>query len=1034
MKLRKKMFLQWGLALVGSCCFCLYVTPVNAGYVTVKATHGPEIPNCNVLVSSAITISNAPDNVVVTGINVQISGYHFSPKDLEIALKRDGNSSLGQLLWNREGSSFCDGGAWIYSKYISGITTFNGYKVNATWREWAVDHVCCSAWCDSQNPCPYAEGWTPAWEMTIFYEVDSDGDGIPDNADADDDGDGMPDIWETTYGLNLNSNDADEDKDGDGLTNLEEYHIGSRPDKADTDSDGMPDGWEIANWLWPTDPLDAAWDQDDDDLISIQEFTWKTDPNKADTDGDGIPDGFEARYPNILHPLKSYDAAVDFDGDALTNLQEYQYHTEPGNRDTDGDGLPDGWEVQYGFNPLSPPNLPLSAKDGVSDSDFDGLTAMDEYNRGTNPLDNDTDSDLMSDGWEVSNTLNPLVYDSHLDPDSDGRNNLVEYQQGTNPRVREYVITVTVGSNGSVTPSSTWVIYGESKTFTLTPQIGYHIASVTGCGGTLLGNTYTTGAIIGNCTVSATFAINTYTVTPSAGANGSISPAMPQSVTHESTTAFTVTPNSGYHIASVAGCGGTLSGNTYTTGAITGNCTVSASFTDITPPTGTITINGGAAYTNSTSVTLTQSCSDASGCAQMQFSNDNATWSVPVSYATTTNGTLSSGDGTKTVYAKLQDNAGNWSTAFSASITLDTIAPTGTISVNGGAIYATSTAVTLNLTATDANGVSQMQFSNDNVIWSTPEAYEASKAWTLTDGDGAKTVYAKFKDAAGNWSTAYSDTIILDTALPTGTITINGGAGTTTSAAVTLSLACSDANGCSQMQLSNDNVTWSTPQAYATSKSWTLTAGNGEKTVYVRFNDAAGNSSIAYSDTIIASYTYTITVLSGAGGTISPSGILTVNDGASQTFTITPDANYAITDVLVDGSSVGAISTYALANITANHTITAAFGPLSDWAVTPASLSFGNVLLFRTRTLSETMNNAGAADLIVSNVQIVGANAAMFQVTNWTGARTIAPGASSSLSIVFRPTSRGLKSAMLRITTDDLDTPIVEVPLSGYGI
>jgi len=90
--------------------------------------------------------------------------------------------------------------------------------------------------------------------------------------------------------------------------------------------------------------------------------------------------------------------------------------------------------------------------------------------------------------------------------------------------------------------------------------------------------------------------------------------------------------------------------------------------------------------------------------------------------------------------------------------------------------------------------------------------------------------------------------------------------------------------------------------------------------------------------------------------------------------------------------------------------------------------------VFPHPTLSETMNNAGAADLIVSNVEIIGANATMFTVTNWTGARTIAPGGSSSLSIVFRPTSRGLKTATLRITSNDPDTPVVEVPLSGYGI
>lgn len=76
----------------------------------------------------------------------------------------------------------------------------------------------------------------------------------------------------------------------------------------------------------------------------------------------------------------------------------------------------------------------------------------------------------------------------------------------------------------------------------------------------------------------------TYTVTPSAGANGSISPNTPQTINSGSTTQFTVTPNSGY-TASVGGtCGGSLVGTTYTTNAITANCTVAATFADITAP------------------------------------------------------------------------------------------------------------------------------------------------------------------------------------------------------------------------------------------------------------------------------------------------------------------------------------------------------------------------------------------------------------------------------------------------------------------
>ena len=61
-------------------------------------------------------------------------------------------------------------------------------------------------------------------------------------------------------------------------------------------------------------------------------------------------------------------------------------------------------------------------------------------------------------------------------------------------------------------------------------------------------------------------------------------------------------------------------------------------------------------------------------------------------------------------------------------------------------------------------------------------------------------------------------------------------------------------------------------------------------------------------------------------GTITPSGGIPVVDGANQTFTITPNAGFAVTDVLVDGVSVGAVGSYEFTNVTGDHTISATFG------------------------------------------------------------------------------------------------------------
>jgi len=67
--------------------------------------------------------------------------------------------------------------------------------------------------------------------------------------------------------------------------------------------------------------------------------------------------------------------------------------------------------------------------------------------------------------------------------------------------------------------------------------------------------------------------------------------------------------------------------------------------------------------------------------------------------------------------------------------------------------------------------------------------------------------------------------------------------------------------------------------------------------------------------------------VSGTGGTLSPSGLVTVYHGKDKTFTITPDTGYHIPDVLMDGESQGSIFTYAFYAVNINHTITAIFAP-----------------------------------------------------------------------------------------------------------
>lgn len=111
------------------------------------------------------------------------------------------------------------------------------------------------------------------------------------------------------------------------------------------------------------------------------------------------------------------------------------------------------------------------------------------------------------------------------------------------------------------------------------------------------------------------------------------------------------------------------------------------------------------------------------------------------------------------------------------NLTLDTTAPGGvTLSINDGALYATSTAVTLKIATTDGEttGYQMKVWGIDGVADESSaswENYAATKSVNLTTGDGLKTVYIKVRDDVGNESTQVSDTITLNTTVPVVTIT-----------------------------------------------------------------------------------------------------------------------------------------------------------------------------------------------------------------------------------------------------------------------
>lgn len=145
-----------------------------------------------------------------------------------------------------------------------------------------------------------------------------------------------------------------------------------------------------------------------------------------------------------------------------------------------------------------------------------------------------------------------------------------------------HLVTATAATGGTITAANATVAHGETTTLTVVPEQGYDIGQVTGCGGSLSDSTYTTGPITAACTVTAGFIRKSHTVSAAAGRNGAISPTSAQ-VSHGDSTSFSMTPASGYTIAAVGGCGGSLNGNTYTTAGISDACSVQADFEPMPP-------------------------------------------------------------------------------------------------------------------------------------------------------------------------------------------------------------------------------------------------------------------------------------------------------------------------------------------------------------------------------------------------------------------------------------------------------------------
>ncbi len=122
------------------------------------------------------------------------------------------------------------------------------------------------------------------------------------------------------------------------------------------------------------------------------------------------------------------------------------------------------------------------------------------------------------------------------------------------------------------------------------------------------------------------------------------------------------------------------------------------------------------------------------------------------------------------------------------------------------------------------------------------------------------------------------------------------------------------------------------------------------------FTNITANQTIA---AVFVLNTNTINASAGTGGSISPAGLTMVNCGINSTvYTITPNACYSIADVLVNGVSVGAVSTYTFTNITANQTIAASFSLNGPYTITATAGSNGSITPAGISTINCGANQA----------------------------------------------------------------------------
>ena len=299
----------------------------------------------------------------------------------------------------------------------------------------------------------------------------------------------------------------------------------------------------------------------------------------------------------------------------------------------------------------------------------------------------------------------------------------------------------------------------------------------------------------------------------------------------------------------------------------------------------------------------------------------------------------------------------------------DTANPTGTITINSGNTYATSTAVTLILTATDDVGVTGYYLSGSTttptagqagwVTVGTDSAYSANIPYTLSSGDGTKTVYVWYKDGVNNISSMSQDAIVLDETFPTIVVVSPSSIYTddlgrkafgTTGTTITLTGSSADTNGIGTVTISNSatTTTYTATGTDAWSKSLVSIISGTANVFSVTAQDIPGNQD---TDTVAVGAIPAVTTdyaLSVALHSATLVGSCTANNntttvwfdygtiegyytGSSSTVTVTGSADTAVNISLGNLSR----STTIYYRISGSNTVGVTHGEEFDFTTSP---------------------------------------------------------------------------------------------------